>query len=249
VKFLSFKDRQTVWSKSFTLSRTHGSIFEDYPAEVQANRKILWPIFKFAKGSAEFDTVSLNLDKLYLNKKLFTVNNLHELPESLNQKNRAVKCTDKTVVFYSLHSVFSNFHSAEVVISGDRFCCNEQFFQRAKALMFGDYETADKIMSETDPYKINVLGKKVRGHKKEVWEKKAYKTLKHVNEVKFSQNLHARQALLDTGDLIIGEASPDRMYGTGIHISSSHATDETKWIGKNLMGQILTEIRQSLKTQ
>ena len=57
----------------------------------------------------------------------------------------------------------------------------------------------------------------------------------------------ARQALLDTGNRRIGEASPDTQYGTGVHISSPKATDSSTWSGKNLMGRILSEIREELK--
>ena len=130
-----------------------------------------------------------------------------------------------------------------VQIEGTTFCSNEQYFQRAKALFFGDNDCANLIMDETDPFKIQALGKKVKGYKKEIWEKNARRVLKHVNTAKFSQNKDAKQALSNTGNKRLGEASPDLFYGIGVHVTSPLATNETNWEGENLMGQILTEIR------
>ena len=204
-------------------------------------------IFKHAKGlKQEFQTVTLKLDKLCLNGKQFTTANLEELPKSLMPESRAVKKTDETVVFYSLHSVFSNFHNLEVKVEGKTYCCNEQYLQNAKALLFGDEVAAANIMNETDPYVISSLGKKVRGYRKEVWEGKAYEILKNVNHFKYAQHPDAAGALLDTGNRKLGEASPQPLNGTGVPLSSPSATDQSTWVGKNWMGQILMEIRDEL---
>ena len=150
-----------------------------------------------------------------------------------------------TLVFYTLNSVFSNFHATEVKIEGQTYSCNDQYFQYAKALLFGNNETAANILQETDPYKINSLGKKAKGDRKQVWNEKAFDVLKHVNKVKYSQNPDAKAALRNTDQRKIGEASPDVRFGAGV--SSSFATDETNWTGKNMMGKILTDIRTELK--
>ena len=214
---------------------------------MQTNRQKLWPIFKHAKGSKQqFPKVQLKLDKLFINGKQYRTQNLSELPPELQPERRAVKHTDDTVVFFSPHSVFSNFHEINVKIEGETYCCNEQYFQHAKAILFGDDSTAKKILDETNPYKINTLGKKVRGFEKNVWEKKAFDILKGVNMAKYSQNPGAKKALLDTGNRTIGEASPDPTYGTGVIISSPDATTMTAWKGKNWMGKILSDVRAEL---
>ena len=246
VKFLSFKDKQCVLEHRKKLEGKPYNLLEDYPLQIQNNRKQLWPIYKFAKGSTDFKEVSLNLDKLFINKKLFTTENLHELPPSLKPENRAVKTTDDTVVFFSKNTVFSNFNAADVQIEGVKYCCNEQYFQYCKAATFGDTITANAIMQETDPLKICHLGKRVKGYKKDFWDQKAYDILKRVNFAKYAQNPPAKQALQDTGDRKIGEASLDLQYGTGVAISSRDASDATSWKGQNWMGKILTEIRKAI---
>lgn len=43
------------------------------------------------------------------------------------------------------------------------------------------------------------------------------------------------------------EASPfDRKWGIGMAASNPAASDRSKWRGKNLLGQILTEVREEL---
>jgi ribA/ribD-fused uncharacterized protein len=249
VKFLNYKDRQLVLSNTKKLAdkRSEIMVFEDYPREVQTMRQKLWPIYKAAKQMDLFKkSVSMKVDKLVINGKPYTTNNLHELPTPLLPENRSVKSTDATVVFYSKHSLFSNFHAMNIRVEGVTYCCNEQYFQRCKALHFGDYETAQKIMDETDPHVILSLGKHVKGFRKDAWEKNAYRILKQANTMKYQQNPVARQTLLDTGTREIGEASPDMLYGTGIRLTSPIANDISKWKGKNWMGKILSEIRDVL---
>lgn len=43
------------------------------------------------------------------------------------------------------------------------------------------------------------------------------------------------------------EASPfDRKWGIGMDASNAAASDPSKWRGKNLLGKILTEVREEL---
>ena len=224
-------------------------MFEDFPPEIRDNRQILWPYYQAAKSMDKFQSVSLTMDKLFLNHKLFTVKNLHEIPECLKPEQRAVRSNEDAVVFYTKFAVFSNFHALPVKVEGQTYCCNEQYFQHAKAIFFNDFATAEKIMAESDPLKMSDLGKSVKGFKREIWEKeKAYAVLTRVNTSKYNQNEAAKMALLQTGDKQLGEGSPDMFYGTGVHIFAKDALDyETAWKGENIMGRILTEIRAAFK--
>ena len=246
VKFLSYKDRQKVLLNRKNITNRRIRIFEDYPQEIETNRQKLWPIFIAAKQLPEFTSVQLKLDKLYINRKQFTTENLNELPPSLHPEKRSTKFTDQTVVFYSKYSTFSNFHELDIKHEGQVYCCNEQYFQQCKALHFGDNETAQRILNEKDPHKIHELGKQVKGFNKELWDKQAYRILKQANLFKYQQNPEAQMALLNTGKRSIGEASRDTLYGIGIPITSPNAGEEGEWHGKNWMGKILTEVRETL---
>ena len=253
VKFSNYKEKQKILTIKFEKDRegilqnsmSNIRIYEDYPPEITANRKKLWPYFKSAK-ELKMENVSLKLDKLWISGKVYTVDNIDKAPDCLQPQNRCHKQTDDVFLFLGKHSVFSNFHPMQVKIEGVTYKCNEQYFQRAKALFFGDDATALKIMLESDPLAMHALGKKVKGFKKELWKTQSHKVLKHVNEVKFRENPSAADALSNTKHKRIGEASPDPLFGIGLHITSKDATDCSKWTGTNMMGDILTEIRDSL---
>ena len=68
------------------------------------------------------------------------------------------------------------------------------------------------------------------------------------NYLKFSQNPHLRNYLINTGNRILVEASPyDRIWGIGI--SEKDAVQETpnNWRGLNLLGFALMEVRDRLQ--
>ena len=69
------------------------------------------------------------------------------------------------------------------------------------------------------------------------------------NIAKFSQNEKPLDLLLSTDDKILVEASPkDTVWGIGLDESSSEAKQPRKWIGENLLGFALMEVRDILLT-
>ena len=247
-KFTYYKDREAVWAARFKLAGTNKWIMEDFPEEVMAKRKALYPAFKAAQRSTEINKVSMKVDKLCIDGRLFTVDEIHKLPSFLQPDKTAVISTDDAVVFFTKSAIFSNLHPLPIYIDGVNYSCNEHYFQHSKALMFKDFETASKIKSSTDPYEMMQLAKTIKGYKHSQWMQHAKQILKRANEAKYSQNEAARDALLATGGKQIGEASTNKFYGIGLGLFSKKATDTSAWTGKNLMGTILTEIRDSYQT-
>jgi ribA/ribD-fused uncharacterized protein len=70
--------------------------------------------------------------------------------------------------FFRKESPFSNWYPATFTVKGITFCCVEQFMMYCKARLFGDLETAAKIMGTLDPSRHKVLGREVRGFNQEV---------------------------------------------------------------------------------
>ena len=65
---------------------------------------------------------------------------------------------------------------------------------------------------------------------------------------KFAQNEDLKQILLNT-TLPLAEASPyDKLWGIGLGEENPDAQNKEKWKGLNWLGEILTEIRDNLKT-
>ena len=91
------------------------------------------------------------------------------------------------------------------------------------------------------------LGKMVKGFKPAIWKKDVLSVLKKACSAKFHQVAFARETLLATNNGLIGEATLDKTYGIGLHLTDEAAKDPSNWLGENTFGNILQEIRNELK--
>lgn len=123
--------------------------------------------------------------------------------------------------------------------------------------MFANKEiTADEILKNTS-YKrewddcqklIKNLGRKVKNYNEELWVKNRESYVFRGNYEKFSQNDHLREKLLETGNTIMAEGNYfDKIWAIGIKESELDATSPSRWKGLNLLGKILTNLREQLK--
>ena len=80
------------------------------------------------------------------------------------------------------------------------------------------------------------------------WDAVRYEIVKSGNRAKFEQNPELKAALLKTGNRILAEASPkDTIWGIGLGREAAIQTDPQNWPGQNLMGKILTELREEFR--
>ncbi|MES1909599.1 MAG: hypothetical protein MHM6MM_002313 [Cercozoa sp. M6MM] len=125
----------------------------------------------------------------------------------------------------------------------------EQYMMAEKARLFGDYSMRRQILAVNNPRKQKALGRKVRDFDAQMWHEQGLDIVTQGNFLKFSQNEHLAQALLETGDKTIVEASPyDTIWGIGMHFDDPDAIDPSKWRGTNLLGQALMRVRSRLRS-
>jgi ribA/ribD-fused uncharacterized protein len=149
--------------------------------------------------------------------------------------------------FWSNKSPFSNWHPSAFELDGIAFNCAEQAMMYRKAMLFNDYDCADRIMASTDPWEQKKLGRQVKGFTQAVWEAERENVMFDILFAKFSQNKRLNEALMSTGDKVLVEASPhDRIWGIGLPESDPRAMDEAQWKGLNLLGKTLNRVRESL---
>lgn len=252
-KFSTYKDRDIVWQKRTFLKGSDLWILEDYPSEVQQNRRTLYPALREAlklmkKPGSEIKKASMSVDSLIINGKKYTVSDMDKLPPSIRPENISTITKDDTTVFFSKNSILSNFYtSAPIIIQGEKYNCTEQFYQKSKAEHFQDDVTAAAIMRSVDPAEQYRLGKKVKRYSDHEWMKRAKQVLSVANMAKFQQNDHAKRVLLGTGSNTLGEASASKIWGIGLKLNDQNVTDTSLWSGENIMGKVLTEIRNELK--
>lgn len=160
-----------------------------------------------------------------------------------------MKVTDKYVLFWG--SVFSNFAKTEYVShDGITFKCSEQEFMYRKAIHFGDRAIADEILLAEKPARIKALGRKVANFDGAEWERVRAEYMYQACLAKFSQCAKARRAILKYPDRHFVEASPyDTIWGIGLGEDDPRANDPTQWRGRNLLGETLDRVRETILSE
>merc|ERR1712129_499836 len=65
---------------------------------------------------------------------------------------------------------------------------------------------------------------------------------------KFSEDADLKALLLSTGVQVIAEASPrDRVWGIGVSGGDERARDPSQWLGRNIHGRALMQVREYLR--
>lgn len=125
--------------------------------------------------------------------------------------------------------------------------CAEQYMMHGKAIVFGDREIAEQILAATQPKAQKALGRKVRNFDDVIWKRNREAIVLAGNRLKFTQNEHLKAALIATRGTTLVEASPrDRIWGIGLGAKDPRAQNEAAWKGQNLLGKILTKLREEL---
>lgn len=116
-----------------------------------------------------------------------------------------------------------------------------------KALLFGDEVVAARILGASHPGEVKALGRQVRDFDEARWADHRVGIVIAGNLAKFSQTPELRDYLLATGGRVLVEASPvDRIWGIGLAADDERASQPATWLGLNLLGFALMEVRARL---
>ncbi|KAK7115551.1 hypothetical protein V1264_001395 [Littorina saxatilis] len=150
--------------------------------------------------------------------------------------------------FFGKKIPFSQHYPAKFQVNGVTYNCAEQYMMHQKAVLFKDAAMAKQIMATDDPVQQKRLGRKVQNFNKDRWAQRSLEVVKEASLAKFSQNPDLLQTLLATHPRTMVEAAPrDRLWGIGMGASKPKARDPTQWRGRNLLGKILTQVREELR--
>ena len=155
--------------------------------------------------------------------------------------------SERFTFFFTEASPFSQWYRCRFEADGRSFGCAEQYMMHGKALLFGDAAVAAEILAADHPKVHKALGRKVHGFDGAIWEREREGIVLAGNRAKFTQNAPLLELLLATAGTTLVEASPfDRIWGVGLAASSPLIHDRSKWRGKNLLGKVLTRLRDEL---
>lgn len=141
----------------------------------------------------------------------------------------------------------SQWWPATFVVDGTTYRSAEQYMMERKAALFGDLDTAARILADDSPAEAKRLGREVRGFDSATWQRHRFAIVERGNAAKFGQDETLAGYLRSTGDAVLVEASPDdRVWGVGRAIDDPAAADPRRWDGENLLGFALMRVRAGL---
>jgi len=146
-------------------------------------------------------------------------------------------------------SCFSQFWPSLFIVDGCIYHTAEHWMMAQKALLFGDSEAFQKIISAESPEKAKATGRQVRPFNEEIWIPKRMEIVIRGNLHKFTQNKNLKEFLINTKDKVLVEASPfDKIWGIGMKDDDERAKNPKCWKGLNLLGFALMEVRDFFQT-
>lgn len=145
--------------------------------------------------------------------------------------------------------VLSQWWPASFSIDGQIYPTAEHYMMAQKAKVFGDDQAYINILATPSPSKAKAFGREVKGFDEELWVAQRFPIAVRGNTAKFEQNAELKDWLIDTGNLVLVEASPvDKVWGIGLAASDKRALDPQTWRGLNLLGFALMKARAVLKS-
>ena len=162
------------------------------------------------------------------------------------RKNKADIVKDGNYHFF-YGGPYSQWAESHLDFCGVHFNTAEQFMMLGKAIVSDDEKSAKLIMKTPEPKDQKALGRKVKLNVKE-WEYSKYDIVLLGNFLKFTQVKAYSNVLREheTVELFV-EASPyDKIWGIGLSVDDALDTTPEQWHGENLLGKVVTEIRNLL---
>jgi ribA/ribD-fused uncharacterized protein len=134
------------------------------------------------------------------------------------------------------YGCLSNFSPHPIEVDGKRWPTSEHYFQAQK---FDDGAHREEIRKTKSPMVAARMGRDRKKPLRRDWESVKVALMRKAVLAKFTQHEDIRQILLSTGDAkIVEHTENDSYWGDGGDGS-----------GKNMLGQILMQVREELKAK
>ena len=127
VKFIHFKVRKHVFEARYRMRESGINVIEDFPNEINNRHQMFSAVLKTVYQSPHYKA-KLVADKLVLDGKIYSTNELDQLPEDLFPHNLSTITQGNVTAFYSRSSVFSNHFACSFEVDGVAYSSLEQFF-------------------------------------------------------------------------------------------------------------------------
>ena len=221
---------------------------EEFPIHIKQARDKLRPILRMIKANPHYkDKCRIKGDKLIVNGISYTVDTLNELPAEISATKAVEKRDNNSIVFHGELSPFSNFYPGRFQYEGKYFETAEHYIQYRKALLSGDSVMANRILQCKTAMDAKKMSYKIDNFNMQQWVQDGYELCEKGIRAKFEQNDHLMATLLATENMMIAEASRDKLWGTGISLNDKDALSREKWNSPGWLSRILIGIRDDHK--
>ena len=170
VRFVNYKSRQKIFTDRKKFQEQGVVVTEDYPQEMVKKRKLFQPVLQAVYKSGGKFKAHLNADKLILNGKSFSSDEMLKLPEELQPQNLCNVVENGKLAFFTSHSKLSNHYQCRFSGNGNTFNSSEQYYNYMKAMHFNDDEHAASILDSESPVAALQIGKRIKNFKIKEWE-------------------------------------------------------------------------------
>ena len=144
-------------------------------------------------------------------------------------------------------SCLSQWFNSPFDVDGNAFQTAEHYMMYEKAKLFGDSAAAGKVLLASSPGEAKSIGREVLEFDQSVWEDVRFEIVVAANLAKFGGSPELKKFLLNTGNRVLVEASPvDKIWGIGMSADDPMSENPNEWLGQNLLGFALMEVRDLL---
>ena len=250
VRFLNFNDRQAVWMRRFDLTNNSISISENFANNIEKRRRLLYPVVKKAKSLPNTNKVYLRGDKLIIDNKTYSIDNVDELPPELHPRQFSFKTNKDWIVFGGPQRVFnymSNYYTAKMEYNGTMHDTLEHAYQYTKADRYNDIQSMNRLLCAKSAAEAKQIGFQIKNFQQADWDSVKTQVMEDLLRVKFSPQSELGERLKATTGKSLAEAGKSRSFSIGMSLTHSSLFDTTKWsVNGNLLGKALMKIRSEL---
>lgn len=244
VTFMCVDDREMVL-RAFKATKDSDEInyfiSDDLTSDGRALKAQLKRISAAAKLNGLESKVSGN--RVLVGSRPYAANELALIPGAVSADLKQEKLIKDGIVYRGDRSIYSNFFPAPFNLEGEDYAHVEQFFQYKKALHHKEFETAERILKLSNPWRIKVLGDNIEAN--DAWNAIRMKTLYKAVSAKFRQNWPLHDELLRSKGLKLYEATTDLYFACGVGFDTKK-WNTMDWAGENVAGMIVMKVRDEL---
>lgn len=149
--------------------------------------------------------------------------------------------------FKTHENILSNYAPCKLTYLGAEFASLEHLYQWLKANDLGMEALAEQIRHSKHAGAARAIARdNIDSDMAKDWEKKSISTMYKCLEVKALQCTEFKEALIESGNNILVEATSDIFWGAGMDPYTVSITKQTYWPGENRLGDLLMKLRHNL---